>query len=115
MQHPSELAYRIYLVGFMGSGKSYYGKRLAEALNYQFVDFDEAIEKKASQTISDIFANQGEQAFRKIEQQVVEKSTQLTRVVYATGGGAPCFYNNMDRMKDGGVVLYLQATTDLLV
>ncbi|MEM6726800.1 MAG: shikimate kinase, partial [Bacteroidota bacterium] len=112
MQHPSELAYRIYLIGFMGSGKSYYGKHLAEALGYQFVDLDETIEEKSGQSIPEIFSSQGEVAFRQMEQQVVQESTQRSKIVYATGGGAPCFFDNLERMKNGGVVLYLQATTE---
>ncbi|MEM6724412.1 MAG: shikimate kinase [Bacteroidota bacterium] len=115
MQHPRELPYRIYLIGFMGSGKSHYGTHLAEALNYQFIDLDEAIVQKAGQTIPQIFSTQGEAAFRQIEKQVVQESTQTTRIVYATGGGAPCFFDNLDQMKNGGVVLYLKAEPELLV
>ncbi len=99
---------RIYLTGFMGCGKSSFGRRLAKKLDYLFVDMDDEIEKKTGKTVEDIFESEGEYAFRAIEQEVLFMTVQHQKAVIATGGGTPCFANNMEFMNAEGVTVYLQ-------
>lgn len=99
---------RIYLVGFMGCGKSSLGRRLAKKLEYPFLDLDTEVEKKSGQSIPEIFAEHGEEYFRKMEQEVLYKTTDLSRAVIATGGGTPCYFDNMDFMNGQGVTVYLK-------
>ncbi|MFK7936959.1 MAG: shikimate kinase [Saprospiraceae bacterium] len=105
---------RIYLIGFMGSGKSHVGKRLARMLNWQFVDMDEYLEQQEGRTISDIFATDGADEFRRLEQQYLQASTQWDNIVIATGGGAPCFFDNMAWMQRNGLTIYLQTPVQIL-
>ncbi len=83
----------------MGSGKSTAGIKLANMLGFKFVDLDNLIEEAQGITISEIFSTHGEEAFRKIEQEMLASTFELSNVIVATGGGAPCFYNNMDAMN----------------
>ena len=105
---------RIFLLGFMGSGKTHSGARLAQALQYQFLDLDDWIEEKAGKSISEIFRLESETGFRKREQEALFAMTQFENVVVATGGGAPCFFNNMEWMKRHGITIYLRAPISLL-
>lgn len=102
----------VFLVGFMGAGKTTYGRVLAEQLNRPFIDLDEYIEKKTKRSINDIFSIDGEQVFREIEtkflKQLIDQSKEAS--VVSTGGGTPCFNNNMEAMKRAGKVIYLQAS-----
>lgn len=105
---------RIYLIGFMGSGKSTIGKILAQHLQLAFYDMDTLIETKAQKTISEIFAEDGENAFRLIEKDVLHETRQLEKAIIATGGGAPCHFDNMDWIAQQGMSLYLRASPSLL-
>jgi shikimate kinase len=98
----------IILIGFMGSGKTTLGKKLARALNSPFVDSDVAIETQAGQTISKIFETRGEAHFRLLETNWIEQLSIDKPTVIATGGGMPCFNNNMQNLKNKGLVIYLQ-------
>ena len=100
----------IYLVGFMGCGKSTIGRRLAAAGGYNFVDLDQRVCDLAGMTIPEIFASQGEEAFREWERKALEEVAQMERVVVATGGGAPCFGDNMDFLLRHGKAVYLKMT-----
>ena len=80
---------RIFLIGFMGSGKTTHGKRLATRLDYAFVDMDRYIEEKAGATIPEIFSDKGEAAFRDMETAAIRELCQHENTVIATGGGAP--------------------------
>jgi shikimate kinase len=100
----------IYIIGFMGSGKSTAGKRLASALGWSFIDLDRKIEEFAGKTIPQIFSQDGEDHFRKIESDVLKSSGQLVKTVISTGGGTPCHGDNMDFMLDTGVTVYLKMT-----
>lgn len=99
---------RIYITGFMGSGKSTYGKELATELGYDFLDLDEAITKKSGLSITQIFEKQGEENFRKLESEALKETEKLKNFVIATGGGTPCFNNQMQWMNEHGKTIYLK-------
>jgi shikimate kinase len=99
---------RIYLVGFMGSGKSTLGPILAEKLGLTFIDLDQRIESSERKSIPEIFAGQGENHFRKLERATLIAALKEDNFVLACGGGTPCFSDNMDLMKKTGLVLYLK-------
>jgi shikimate kinase len=105
---------RIYLIGYMGSGKSTVGKKLAKALNLQFIDLDNFIEERNLKTIPEIFASVGEDGFRKVEQSALHEVSELENVVVATGGGAPCFFDNIELIKRTGISVYLNGTPRIL-
>lgn len=98
----------------MGSGKSFLGKRLAQLMNYQFIDLDDWIEEKSGKTIKELFETEGEAAFRAMETKALEAMASINQVVIACGGGTPCFNNNMNRINDIGISIYLKAPTPLL-
>lgn len=105
---------RVFLTGFMGSGKTTVGQMLARALQWQFIDLDQHIEKKQGQSISDIFSTRGEAAFRQMEHEAVLEMTRLSRVIVSTGGGTPCFHNNMELMNQSGLTIYLKLDATIL-
>ncbi|MEA3446818.1 MAG: shikimate kinase [Bacteroidota bacterium] len=105
---------RIFLVGYMGSGKSRFGKKLARKMKLQFYDLDDLIEHKAGRSISDIFRDLGENRFRKIENDCLNKIRQKENIVLATGGGTPCFFNNMQTMNELGLTIYLKMEAGML-
>ncbi len=105
---------RIYLVGFMGSGKTYLGRQLASRLGFQFFDLDQEMERQTGKTISQIFEEEGETFFRNLEASSLRLTEKLSNCIIATGGGAPCFFQNMAWMNDHGITIYLQAKPDLL-
>jgi shikimate kinase len=105
---------RIFVLGFMGAGKSFLGKVLAERLGYNFVDLDEMIEAKMAMPIPSIFQQLGEPAFRIIEAECLRGTAQHERLVVATGGGTPCFLDNLDWMNDNGITVYFSASSKLL-
>jgi shikimate kinase len=100
----------VYIIGFMGSGKSTAGRKLASLLGWSFVDLDKKIEEYAGMTISEIFSQKGEIHFRNIESELLKSIESGTDIVIATGGGTPCHENNMDFMIESGVTLYLKLT-----
>ncbi|MEM9258298.1 MAG: shikimate kinase [Bacteroidota bacterium] len=105
----------IFLTGFMGAGKSYTGRRLASLLDVAFIDLDERIEVTAGTTINTIFADQGEQVFRQLEADTLRSlQTEIPGVV-ATGGGAPCYHDNMDWMNANGTTVFLDPPLSILV
>ena len=101
---------RIYIIGFMGSGKSTAGKKLASCLNWSFVDLDREIERETGKTIKDLFSGSGEDHFRQTEAKTLQELDTERDTVIAVGGGAPCFSNNMDFMLETGLVIYLRMT-----
>lgn len=106
----------LFLVGFMGSGKSTVGKKLAKALSWDFFDLDEMIENLHHQTIPDLFKNLGEDHFREIEKETLRTLEKKPNpFVLATGGGTPCFYGNMEWMKKTGYVLFLDTPAEELL
>ncbi|HBX52973.1 MAG: hypothetical protein A2275_07225 [Bacteroidetes bacterium RIFOXYA12_FULL_35_11] len=104
---------RIFLVGFMGSGKTTIGKILAEKLQYAFVDLDEVIESDLGESIHTCFETKGELYFRQKEticlKEIIEEN-----IVIATGGGTPCFNDNLSYLKENGLLVYLNCSVDFL-
>lgn len=105
---------RIYLVGFMGSGKTTVGKELAALMNRQFLDLDQKIEEFTGKSISAIFSEDGEDHFRKTEADILKALSNEEDLIIATGGGTPCFKNNMSKMLKSGLTIYLQMTPEQL-
>ena len=107
---------KILLIGLPGSGKSTLGKKLARQLCLPFLDLDTIIEQTTEQTIRAIFAQRGEEAFRKLEQQALHQVTeQQEAFVVATGGGTPCFYDNMKYMNRQGTTVFLDVPIATIV
>lgn len=98
----------------MGSGKSHLGWKLANHLGVQFVDMDNYIEERNCKTIPQIFAEEGEAEFRKKERKALDELSEFTDLVIATGGGAPCFFDNIDLMNETGKTIYLNIDPSIL-
>jgi shikimate kinase len=105
---------RVFLVGFMGSGKSYWGRRWAEQMGFDFIDLDEVIEAKLGKTVSDIFEQEGEEHFRQTESDELRRLAGRENMIISCGGGTPCFHGNMDWMNASGITVYLSSTPKLL-
>jgi shikimate kinase len=105
----------IYLIGFSTCGKSTLGKIIAEKLNDQFIDLDEAISQQQGKSINALFDEFGEEGFRKIEQQLLVNTIFLTETVIACGGGTPCYADNMDFLLRNGTVIYLEVDEAILL
>ncbi|HCI55800.1 MAG TPA: shikimate kinase [Bacteroidales bacterium] len=102
----------VFITGFMGSGKTTVGKKLASLKNWRFIDLDEEIENKEGKSIGRIFSENGEKYFRKIEAEILRGLSPEVDTVISVGGGTPCFYNNMDYMLEQGIVIYLKLSPD---
>lgn len=106
---------RIFLIGFMGSGKTHWGRKLSACLELPFLDLDAVIVEKEGKSISDIFAEQGEEYFRTREKEVLEEVTEEGEAfILSCGGGTPCFFNNIEFMKKSGTVVWLNTSIDVL-
>ncbi len=105
---------RIFLLGFMGSGKSYTGRLLAKHMDLPYVDLDDQIEAMAKASIPEIFNHFGEKHFRNLERDALHQMTTHTKAIISCGGGTPCFFDNMDWMNAHGVTIYLDASPETL-
>ncbi|MCQ2077326.1 MAG: shikimate kinase [Bacteroidaceae bacterium] len=105
----------VFLIGYMGAGKTTIGLDLADTLNYEFVDLDWYIEDLCNRCISDIFSQEGEARFREIEHEALLQVSEKDNAVIAVGGGTPCFYDNMDIMNHKGISIYLKASVKTLI
>ena len=105
---------RIYLIGYMGCGKSRLGRLLSEHMGVQFVDMDDYIEERNCKTVPQIFADHGEDGFRQRERKALEELAEFTDIVIATGGGAPCFFDNIDLMNTTGKTVFLNIDPAIL-
>ena len=105
---------RIVLVGYMGSGKTTVGKALSKETGMMFYDLDWYIESRMRKTVSQIFAEKGEEGFRKIEYNMLHEVAEFEDVIISCGGGTPCFFDNMDYLNQQGDVVYLKATPETL-
>ena len=90
---------RVFLVGYMGAGKTTVGKELAKLAGLSFIDLDYYIEGRYHKAVSQIFAERGEEAFREIERNMLHEVAEFEDVLISTGGGAPCFFDNMEFMN----------------
>lgn len=106
---------RIYLIGYMGSGKSSMGKKLAARMGYSYIDLDERIEMDQKQSVFEIFAEKGEEAFRLLERLALHQTFKNENIVVSTGGGVPVFFDNIEQMNIHGLCIYLQGDVDLLL
>ena len=97
----------IFLIGFMGSGKTTWGKKLANALEIPFIDMDHEIVEKIGMSIPEYFSLHGDEEFRKIEREVLLDQVERT-VIISTGVGIPCYFDNMQWLIDHGTGLYLK-------
>ena len=104
----------IYLIGYMGVGKTTIGKKLAKQLDLSFIDLDKHIESKYRQTIPQLFETKGEVEFRNIEHKALVEVSQIENIVISTGGGTPCFHDNMTIMNQSGLTLYIHAEVEEL-
>lgn len=102
----------IVLIGFMGSGKTTFGKKLSRRMGYQFIDTDKWIESRQGKRISRIFEEEGEAFFRKLEAETVKEISQSQGLIIGTGGGIVKNDNSMELLKEGGVIVYLKATPE---
>jgi shikimate kinase len=98
----------VYMIGFMGSGKTTTGKKLASLLGWKFEDLDLLIEGKLQLTIPEIFEVHGEKFFRNLESELLRNLNPGENTIVSTGGGTPCFRDNMDFMNKNGITVYLQ-------
>ncbi len=104
----------LFLIGFMGCGKSSIGRQLARRLGYGFVDMDTDIEREAGMTVTEIFARKGEPYFRECEREALRRYAVLDNTVVATGGGVPCGEGNMETMNGYGVTVYFKMSPEKL-
>jgi len=100
----------LYIIGFMGSGKTTVGRKLASQLGWSFIDLDNKIEEHTGRKITEIFSKFGEEHFRETEAEMLRSITPDSNIVLATGGGAPCYKDNMEYMLRTGLTIYLKMT-----
>jgi len=105
---------RIFLIGFMGSGKSTLGAKLARLIGYEYADMDQLIEDTAEMSIPAIFSEHGEEVFRKWERDILAELCRREKLVISTGGGAPCHSQMIDLMNKKGTSIYIQLSPDAL-
>ena len=105
---------RIFLTGYMGAGKTTLGKAFARELNVPFIDLDWYIEERFHKSIRELFVERGEASFRELERNMLHEVSEFENVIISTGGGTPCFFDNMDYMNQLGETFYLKASPETL-
>ena len=98
----------------MGCGKTTAGKKLANKLGWPFIDLDERIEEQSGKTVAELFETKGETAFRELVKQALHSTFELKHAVISTGGGAPCFFDNMEQMNQNGKTIYIELPPKVL-
>lgn len=106
---------RIFLIGYMGAGKTTLGKALSRELGLEFIDLDWYIENRYRKSINQIFQEKGEEGFRILERNMLHEAGEIEDVVVSCGGGTPCFFDNMDYMNLQGQTLLLSASMEALL
>ena len=106
---------KIFLIGFMGSGKTHWGRQLSAKLGLPFYDLDSVIVEREHRTVADIFEESGEEYFRYQEKEMLEGIVvEKESFILSCGGGTPCFFNNIEFMKKSGKVIWLNTSVDIL-
>lgn len=105
---------RIFLTGYMGAGKTTLGKAFAREMGVSFIDLDWYIEERFHKTIRELFAERGEASFRELERNMLHEVGEFEDVIISTGGGTPCFFDNMEFMKSRGQTVFLDVDPDIL-
>ncbi len=105
---------RIFLIGYMGAGKTTLGKAFARELGLTFIDLDWYIEERFHKTVRQLFSERGEDGFRELERRMLHEVGEFEDVVISTGGGTPCFFDNIDYMNTMGDTVFLDVSTDVL-
>ena len=105
---------RIFLIGYMGAGKTTLGKAFAGKLNIPFIDLDWYIEERFQKTVGELFTERGEGGFRELERSLLHEVAEFENVVISTGGGTPCFFDNMEFMNQAGKTVFLEVHPDIL-
>ncbi|MDH6535199.1 shikimate kinase [Parabacteroides sp. PM5-20] len=105
---------RIFLIGYMGAGKTTVGKELAKQTGLTFIDLDGYIEARFHKTVGQLFQEKGEVVFREIEQKMLQEVAAFEDVLVSTGGGAPCYFDNMEYMNACGKTIYLKVSVEEL-
>ena len=105
---------RIFLIGYMGSGKTKTADALAKILKYSLSDTDKLVEERVGSSIDSIFRKEGQEYFRDVEKDVLRQTAIFDNIVISTGGGTPCYFENMQWMKENGLTVYLEANPGLL-
>ena len=98
----------------MGSGKTYWAQRIAEMLNWDWIDLDQQIEKATDMPVREIFTTEGEDYFRLKERDTLQQFAGINNIVIATGGGTPCFHHNMQWMNENGITIWLNIDSAVL-
>jgi shikimate kinase len=107
---------RIFLIGFMGAGKTHWGKQVANRMGLPFHDLDELVVAQEGKSIADIFSENGEEYFRLAEKQILEELVEREdSMIISCGGGTPCFFNNIDFMKRYGIVVWLNTHVEVIL
>ena len=106
---------KLFLIGFMGSGKSLVGKMLGKQLKTEFLDLDICIEKANNTSVHQIFGTTGQDYFRQLEHEQIKNLDKQAHMIIATGGGTPCYFNNLELMNSMGKTVYLKTETNLLL
>lgn len=104
----------IFLIGYMGCGKSTLGRSVAALTGWQFIDLDNYIEQRFHRTVKEIFAEYGEDGFRRRERAMLQEVADFENVIIACGGGTPCFFDNMEWMNRQGTTVFLDTSIDKL-
>ncbi len=105
---------RIFLIGYMGAGKTTLGKAFARAMGLTFIDLDWYIEERFHKTIRELFTERGEDAFRDLERRMLHEAGEFEDVVISVGGGTPCFFDNVDYMNSVGETVFLDVDIRVL-
>ncbi len=105
---------KIFFIGFMGCGKTTWSRKLAAKLEYDFVDLDHVFEEQVGMTIAEYFTNHSQEEFRLLESKILKETPYAQNAVVSTGGGLPCFFDNMDWMNANGQTLYIKLSPKTL-
>ena len=105
---------RVFLIGYMGAGKTTLGKAFARALGLTFVDLDWYLEERFHKTVRQLFTERGEEGFRELERRMLHEAAEFENVVISVGGGTPCFFDNMEYMNEVGETVFLDVDIQVL-